>query len=482
MHPVLKCFSLAHVKSHQDDSTEFDKLPFSAQLNVLCDNMATAQLKRQQQLHANERTLEFPLTPRNLPVEISYRQNVISSHYVSILREEIGLARHRIFLQHKYKWTNQIWNDIAWDSFHLCARRTHNANACFRSKLVHNWLHLGHRRAKQQSSSTVSSHISNCPMCQAPEDLCHLLTCSSPRALKIRYDATAVLRKALDNSPGTSALLRAVKQWTSAPDAPVHICPGESSFSLSINAALCNQTSIGWVNLFRGFVSLRWGGISDSHDTTTTSPDASLQAVVPRLATTVRALQNYTLALWVGRNAILHEHSLQSLSIVYATLDQDITQMYSLRDTFSDHLTSYFGLPLEDRLRHPPRQRKRWLRLVRLATSHASSLGRRQQLISIYFPFVDVGDSLFLPSPAFGIADTSDTHTPAVVAARSTVLLQQPTISSYFPGTHGPTPLAVASRPSTSHAVTLSPSQLRSTASAFPSSPSATHSLSGHHV
>ncbi len=357
-HPVLKCFSLAHVKSHQDDSTEFDKLPFSAQLNVLCDNMATAQLKRQQQLHANERTLEFPLTPRNLPVEISYRQNVISSHYVSILREEIGLARHRIFLQHKYKWTNQIWNDIAWDSFHLCARRTHNANACFRSKLVHNWLHLGHRRAKQ-SASTVPSRINNCPMCQAPEDLYHLLTCSSPRALKTRYAATAVLRKALDHSPGTSAFVHAIKQWTCAPDAPVHICPGESHFFLlSINEALRNQTSIGWVNLFRGFVSIRWGGISDSHDTPTTSLGARLQAAVPRLAT-VRALQTYTFALWVGRNEILHEHSLKSLSIVYATLDHDITQMYALRETFSDHLTNCFGLTLEDRLRQPPRQRKR---------------------------------------------------------------------------------------------------------------------------
>jgi hypothetical protein len=158
--------------------------------------------------------------------------------------------------------------------------------------------------------------------------------------LKIRFDATAVLRKALDDSPGTSALLHAVKQWTFAPDDPVHICPGESPFSLLIDDAVQHQTSIGWVNLFRGFVSLRWSGIYDSDDTN--SPEARLQAAVPRLATTVRALQNYTRALWVGRNAILHEHSLQSLSIVYATVDQhDITQMYALRATFSDHLTSY---------------------------------------------------------------------------------------------------------------------------------------------
>ena len=76
--PVLKCFTLVHVKSHQGDSTEFDKLSFSAQVNVLCNTMATAQLKRQH-LHAHERTLAVPLTPRNLPVELSYPRHVISS-------------------------------------------------------------------------------------------------------------------------------------------------------------------------------------------------------------------------------------------------------------------------------------------------------------------------------------------------------------------------------------------------------------------
>lgn len=183
-HPVIKQFTLEHVKSHQDDSTEFDKLPFSAQLNVLCDTMATDQLKRQK-TNVHERTLEVPLTPCNLPVEISYRGHVLSSHYVAILREEIGLDRHRLFLQNKYKWSDPSWTDIAWASFHLCARRTHNKNASFRSKLVHNWLHLGHSRAKQ-SSASASSHISMCPMCHESEDLCHLLSCPSPRALKIR--------------------------------------------------------------------------------------------------------------------------------------------------------------------------------------------------------------------------------------------------------------------------------------------------------
>ena len=76
-HPVISRFTLAHVKSHQDDRTEVSKLPFSAQLNVCCDEMATTQLERQA-LHPSERTLPNPLTPRHLPVEISFRNHHVT--------------------------------------------------------------------------------------------------------------------------------------------------------------------------------------------------------------------------------------------------------------------------------------------------------------------------------------------------------------------------------------------------------------------
>jgi hypothetical protein len=107
-HPVVARFTLAHVKSHQDDKTEFDDLPFSAQLNVLCDKMATAQLQCQRLTKDNAQvSLCCPLTPRNLPVEIFYRHQVTSSHYVSILRDEIGLDRHRQFSKQNISGTTR---------------------------------------------------------------------------------------------------------------------------------------------------------------------------------------------------------------------------------------------------------------------------------------------------------------------------------------------------------------------------------------
>lgn len=97
-------------------------------------------------------------------------------------------------------------------------------------------------------------------------------------------------------------------------------------------------------------------------------------------------------ALWTGRNTILHEKSIHSLLIAHFKLRHDITQMYALWDILvvSDHLQSYVSCPLAAHLHQSPCQHLHWwLCLVRLALSHASSAGSRQQLISLYYPYVD---------------------------------------------------------------------------------------------
>ncbi|KAI2490389.1 hypothetical protein MHU86_24173 [Fragilaria crotonensis] len=160
-HYVLEHVRFTHVHSHQDQTTAFDDLPFPAQLNVLCDKMATNQMQRQA-LHEEERTLSVPLLARTLEVAVQYEKQVISSHYVTRLRECISLTDHRAFLQRKYKWSDQTWSFIAWDAFMTCARKPTLTNPVTRSKIVHNWLHLGTQRAKFGTGPSLSEfHSSN---------------------------------------------------------------------------------------------------------------------------------------------------------------------------------------------------------------------------------------------------------------------------------------------------------------------------------
>ena len=178
---VITRFTLEHVKSHQDEETDFADLPFSAQLSVLCDRMATDQMRRQSENAREATTQPCPLTPRTLPVEVSYGSQVISSHYIKCLREEISIARHRTFLQSKYEWTDHVWETIVWDAFGQCASRPALDKLVNRSKLAHNWLNLGSQRARHGTCPDATLE-GQCPYCPAAEDFTHLLTCPSPRA------------------------------------------------------------------------------------------------------------------------------------------------------------------------------------------------------------------------------------------------------------------------------------------------------------
>ena len=151
-----------------------------------------------------------------------------------------------------------------------------------------------------------------------------------------------------------------------------------------VDRALASQTIIGWTHVFRGFVSLDWGDFYSQDDDTPL--DIRKTQAEKSLANVVLAAQNYTLAIWKSRNAVLHEANSIGADVVHASLNQAITQLYGIRSTLSPILQSYFHMPLEDRLRRSPRQRKRWLRLAQLASSHSSASGSRQQLLSTYYP------------------------------------------------------------------------------------------------
>ena len=168
-----------HVKSHQDETKEYSDLPFSAQVNVLCDRMATRHMNTHR---GGEWASQQNFLPtRNQPVVVSYLGQRIPSHYIKRLRDSISSQAHRTYLQNRYKWDDYVWSTIAWEPLYAIGRRV-SQQSCFsnRSKLIHNWLNLGCQRAKFHSSSADATI--QCPYCKQEETFVHLLTCPDPRA------------------------------------------------------------------------------------------------------------------------------------------------------------------------------------------------------------------------------------------------------------------------------------------------------------
>ena len=194
------------------------------------------------------------------------------------------------------------------------------------------------------------------------------------------------LRKAISGKlPGSCAILNIVKQWTDCPDNAVEVPPPDdystTDLDSAIQCAIESQNRIGWPHFFRGSVSKAWDRLYPANtDSMTINHD---MRAVSMLALLIQALQNYALDLWSSRNRVLYEVNNSCASIVHNSLNRDITQLlYDQKSTFSPVLQSYFTVPLDVRLASSPRQRKRWLRLARLATSHASAYGTSQQSIT----------------------------------------------------------------------------------------------------
>jgi hypothetical protein len=310
---------------------------------------------------------------------------------------------------------------IAWESFSTCGHRTRMDNAPTRSKLVHNWLNLGVQRGKHGSARQDT--LRACPYCASSEDFEHLLSCRSPQAMMARYDATVVLKKALGDCVGGNSIFRAVTQWTLHPMELPTLSSCLSGYQLAIDRAIQSQSDIGWLHLFRGLISFSWGTLFSDGPPQERQVARRSITTINHLAVVIRALQDYSLSIWKSRNEALHANTEESAAILHAQLNHEITTVYDLKATFSPILQSYFTVPLEDRLLRDRRQKQRWLRLVRLATSHATSQGSRQQMMSNYFPYATDAAPAPLPHP-------TTVRTGALIINHPT--LQQVPIRQYF--------------------------------------------------
>ena len=321
------------------------------------------------------------LPTRNQPVVLSYKRQRIPSHYIKRLREAISSEAHRNYFQQRYQWDDFVWSSIAWDPLYTIGRRT-TKQRCFvnRTKLVHNWLNLGAQRAKFHAISSDTSQ--QCPYCTKEEDFTHLLTCDDPRAKKCRFEASTNLRKGLRTFSGGSTLLQLIKLWIKQPEQSPQTQAPTRALQWSVNQAIASQAKIGWQHLFRGIVSNDWGFITS--DTDCTPPHMRKATANVNLICAIQTLQNYTLAIWTGRNDMLHSNAAIPISIREAQVNSEISALHQIHHTFSSSVQSYFRQPLEALLHAPFRTRQRWLILTKLVTSQQPKPSNGQSQLTAY--------------------------------------------------------------------------------------------------
>ena len=154
-----------HVKGHQDHQPR-PHLSWEANLNILCDAMASSSLQT---------ATPHPLvTPTPLcPLQLIINDAAVTSHYRSRLAQATSQPALKAYLIRKHAWSSVVFDSIHWKAHEKAMASFSISHKPFICKLIHDHLPLGKRVA-----TWSADRPSLCPSCAFPEeDFQHFLTC-----------------------------------------------------------------------------------------------------------------------------------------------------------------------------------------------------------------------------------------------------------------------------------------------------------------
>ena len=173
-----------HVKSHQDNSIPVEELSWNSQLNVRCDEMASATLKT---LETKSKVTMFPASR----VLLEINGITITHHQSSQIRRAYSKKKSREYLTYHHRWTDEF-DTVDWDTVHAKYMKMTFHKRLFITKWVNKILPLNQQRFKQNLYTTPY-----CPSwCQHMEHEEHFLTCNH----KARRDHTKAFHTTISSA------------------------------------------------------------------------------------------------------------------------------------------------------------------------------------------------------------------------------------------------------------------------------------------
>ena len=262
-------------------------------------------------------------------------------------------------------------------------------------KFVHDIQPLGTHKARIQRSS--DDNISLCPCCNKHlETQVHLLLCSQNPA---RAKAMTTLKNVCRKSDGTrfsQVIGDLLIQWltwpTRTPDLNHRINPFlrhelfPKPYLEIIHAAIADQTKIGWINLFRGFLSVKWHRLASSHfDYDDESTIIHRNDGANRVHRILKNIHTYTSDIWKGRNDVLHAAENAQAQKYLSALDTEITKFHTESDLVLSDDRFYCEMSLNRLLKGSTANKRRWLIRVKKSRQRKLALQTQQPRITKYF-------------------------------------------------------------------------------------------------
>jgi hypothetical protein len=369
---------LQHVKGHQDDSLPPGDLPWPAQLNVRCDELATDELER-----VEHPTPLVPFFPASL-VSLTVQGRTLTHHIPSQLRQLHSALAQRPYLTKHHHWATGIFDTVDWDLLWSCLTASSTTLRFFFVKWINHLLPLQAKQHKFKQSPSPA-----CPSrCGASvENESHFLRCSHLDRLAIFTTLQTQLAELFTKRHFDPYLRRIVWLFMDQYLDPPSLVA--ATFPELYSALYRAQCLLGPDSLMYGLFHADWVTIQDDYLQFRNLPRNKNQSLTTmKLLTTT--LFDALHELWLLRNSHLYDSNSTSLhSYKHSQLLQEIASLYDLAPMMLASDRSIFHYSLKKRQSHTPNQLRNFLSfarpVVQLSVAQAKDVGQKIQSIDDYF-------------------------------------------------------------------------------------------------
>ena len=288
--------SFAHIYGHQDDHVAFTELSREVQLNVTCDQLAKAGLRR-------DITYNKPVH-NTLPIEqiaIFIDGRKVTGSVGKPLRNAISRQRMCNHLASNKCLTPQAFDKVDWNSLESTMSTLGTQYKLWATKHV-----SGFCATNKMLSYRTPSHTTKCPCCQnvTIEDTHHQVHCTDPQRVSLWNDTTQELETWLSEQDTEPALHTTITCYLRH--------KGTLSFldskprSLVLSTA---QDEIGWDNFLEGKLTTEIRSIQAKH----LGIPASNKTVTKWMTGLISFLLKIIHSQWIYRNEVVHKRTADGL-------------------------------------------------------------------------------------------------------------------------------------------------------------------------
>ena len=230
-----------HVKGHQDDHQEYNKLSFEAQLNVQADELAE-DFYGKFNFQPN-----VPMLPA-CPAVLEIKTVTVTNDFRNQLQKAWTEPNYLTYLEQKFDWSPDVMESIAWRSLSIALNRIRNDVVTF--KICNDILPTASSLQRRQYQ-----YHNSCCLCGEQENTEHLIRCLDQTRNKWRVHYITTLKnrlKLFNTKPGiTDTLCTAITEWFDTCTVTI------SKYHPKYHSALQSQLQIGWRHIFTGKLSTK---------------------------------------------------------------------------------------------------------------------------------------------------------------------------------------------------------------------------------